>query len=239
MKIIVIIGDLIIGKYFVTEFSKYNNFEIIIEKRKRDKFKWLIKKLKKYPFLFPFRLIETLYLTFENRIMTKKIKRYFSNKIKPFRSYSINNINSKRTAELIKKLKPDIGIIIGTSILKNKIIKLFPKGILNLHTGILPHYRGVRSEFWALYNKDYDNIGSTIIKIDEGIDSGNVLLQNKVKVEPGDNEFILKCKNIENGVKLMIKAINNFDKLKIERQREGKYYSNPGFIDSLKFRFFK
>lgn len=242
MKILIMIGNSVMGRYFASKINKnIKTLGVVIENKKINKFNTLIKKLGKNPLFYPYKLIEIVYLSLENRLIAKKIKNYFS-------KYSIdlnenvnyvNDINLNETKEIIKNLKPEIGVILGTSIIKNDIIKLFPKGILNLHTGVLPNYRGLRSEFWALYNNDFNNIGTTIIKIDKNIDAGGILLQEKVNVNRKNDEVRLRCRNIEMGTGLMIKALKQFKKLKIKKQINGKYYSNPNMIESIIFKINK
>ena len=239
MKILIMIGDSVIGKYFATRINnEVKTLATIVENKKQNKIKILFKKLKKNPFLAPYKIFELFYLSLDNRIIARKTNNYFL-KYNPKiigKKYIVNNINSDKTKEIIRLLKPDLGVIAGTSIIKQDVINLFPKGLLNLHTGILPNYRGLRGEFWALYNKDYNNIGVSIIKIDKNIDSGDIVLQEKIKYNKNDNEFTLRCRNIELGIKLMIKAVKNIGKLKTKVQKNGDYYSNPSLFEMLKFR---
>jgi len=239
MKVLVMIGNSMIGKYCAGQFvNNLNVCGIIVENKKVNKFKSIKKKLKKNPFLFPYKFVEAGIISFYNRIISKKINNYFKD-IK-LDSYNVKNINSKDVQKIITSLKPDIGIIVGTSILKNKIISLFPKGVLNLHTGLLPKYRGLKSEFWAIYNNDFENVGSTIIKIDSGIDTGGILLRNKLNIKNLKvDEALIHCKNVELGAKLMIDSINNFDKLKVEKQGLGNYYTNPSLIQLVLYKLNK
>ena len=237
MRIIILIGNSVIGKYVASEFNKkINTLATIIEDRKENKFSKLLNKLKKNIFLMPYKLIEVLLLSFENRIITRKINNYFLRyKINLKNGIVVENINSNKTKDIIKSLEPDLGIVIGTSIIKNDTLDLFPKGLINMHTGILPNYKGLRSEFWALYNKDYGNIGVTIHEVNKEIDSGKILIQDKLKYN-GEGEFKLRCKNVELGAKLLIKTIKNISKLKPIKQEKGNYYSNPNLFDLLKLR---
>lgn len=236
MKVVLMVSNSVIGKYFASRFSKeIKTSAVIIENKKQDKIKSFIKKLGKNPVLYPYRLLEIIYFVFDNRIMAKKINNYFSRFDLDIKSkiYRVNDINSEKTKVLIKTINPQLGAVVGTSIIKQETINLFSKCILNIHTGILPEYKGLRSEFWALYNKEYDNLGVTIIKIDNGIDTGNIAMQDKIKYEKFDDEFKLRCKNIMLGVKVMIKAVKNFSRLKFIKQKNGAYYSNPSMIKSI------
>ena len=115
MKVLVMIGNSMIGKYCAGQFvNNLNVCGIIVENKKVNKFKSIKKKLKKNPFLFPYKFVEAGIISFYNRIISKKINNYFKD-IK-LDSYNVKNINSKDVQKIITSLKPDIGIIVGTSI---------------------------------------------------------------------------------------------------------------------------
>ena len=70
------------------------------------------------------------------------------------------NINSKSSVEKIKFYKPDLLIsILGNQIFKDPIINLATKGCINLHTALLPKYRGLMPTFWVMKNNEKKNRG--------------------------------------------------------------------------------
>tara|TARA_Y100001933_G_C18921541_1_gene531204 strand:- start:4 stop:585 length:582 start_codon:yes stop_codon:yes gene_type:complete len=82
------------------------------------------------------------------------------------------SINHKESIELINSHKPDLLIsILGNEIFKKPIINLAKQGCLNLHTALLPKYRGLMPSFWVLKN-DEKFTGVSVFFVDEGIDSG-------------------------------------------------------------------
>ena len=66
-------------------------------------------------------------------------------------------------------MKPDLGVVFGTRKISTKIINLFKFGLINIHRGIVEKYRGLDSEYWALYHRDYKNIGITIHQVSEDL----------------------------------------------------------------------
>jgi methionyl-tRNA formyltransferase len=64
----------------------------------------------------------------------------------------------------------------GTSYVSPRTLSAAPNGILNLHTGVLPQYRGVKSEFWALYNRDPAGLGWTVHYMTPRLDAGDIVL---------------------------------------------------------------
>ena len=95
----------------------------------------------------------------------------------------------------VTKAEPDVCVVLGTSILKDRMISIPKIGTINAHTSILPEYRGARSEFWQCYNQHYDHVGMTIHLIDNGIDTGNILFQKKQDVGSNPEPFELRANN--------------------------------------------
>lgn len=92
------------------------------------------------------------------------------------------NINSKLSVDAINEYKPDLLVsILGNQIFKEPIINLAPKGCLNLHTALLPKYRGLMPTFWVMKN-DEKYTGVSVFYVDEGIDSGPIIVQKKVEI---------------------------------------------------------
>jgi folate-dependent phosphoribosylglycinamide formyltransferase PurN len=98
--------------------------------------------------------------------------------------YHVVEHNSDITANLIKTYNLDIGIILGSRILSNKIIKSFNKGVINMHPGVLPHNRGLDNILWAVH----DNLpqGITTHFIDKYIDKGSLISRKTIQVYNDD-----------------------------------------------------
>lgn len=92
------------------------------------------------------------------------------------------NINKEENRNKIKAFEPDLLIsIAGNQIFKLPLINLAPKGCLNLHTALLPKYRGLMPSFWVLKNNEKET-GVSVFFVDEGIDSGPILVQKRVEI---------------------------------------------------------
>jgi len=93
-----------------------------------------------------------------------------------------------REPTMVKKisdLSPDIGLsILFDYILKDDFIRLFPKGIINLHPAFLPYNRGQYPNVWSIVENS--PAGVTLHYIDAGIDTGEIITRCKVPVEPID-----------------------------------------------------
>ncbi|MFN4228011.1 MAG: methionyl-tRNA formyltransferase [Candidatus Ratteibacteria bacterium] len=92
----------------------------------------------------------------------------------------------------IKKILPDLIILISYGkILPSSILKIPKIASINVHPSLLPKYRGPAPIEWALINGE-TKTGITIIKMDENIDTGQIIIQKEVEISPFDNAFTLK-----------------------------------------------
>lgn len=82
--------------------------------------------------------------------------------------------NSQESEAFIKEVNPDIMIARCKTLLKRRIFSLPSKGTFVMHPGICPEYRNAHGCFWALANNDFNNVGMTLLKIDDGVDTGPV-----------------------------------------------------------------
>ena len=99
---------------------------------------------------------------------------------KYFNFYNFPSLKSKELEKFLNFQNYHIGIQGGTGILKSNIIKLFHFGLLNFHPGDLPIYRGCSAPEWQLYEQK--KIICTAHLIDEGIDSGAIILKKELNV---------------------------------------------------------
>ena len=118
--------------------------------------------------------------------------------------------------------KPDIiALTAYGNILPDNIINLPPLGTINVHGSLLPKYRGAAPIQWALIKGEKET-GITIMQMDEGVDTGDILLQEKIAIEPADTAGTLFIKLAELGGAALVKAIDLLrrDKLEPIKQNE-------------------
>ena len=163
-------------------------------------------------------------------------KRSRGNKLipSPVKQYAIkNNIlvlspnqikNNEDFSNQLKELKPDIFIVIAYGKILSKEILNIPKyGCWNAHASLLPRWRGAAPIQRALLSGDkYTGVG--IMKMDEGLDTGDILIEEKIIIENNENLLTLKDKLSELSSKLIIKSIdllnikNNISELNLLNQ---------------------
>ena len=96
-------------------------------------------------------------------------------------------------------------------IIPQKVIDLSNDTAINVHPSLLPRYRGPSPIVAALINGDTET-GVSIMKIDEGIDTGNILAQARFEISINDNRETLENKSIEIGAPLLISSLNLIEK---------------------------
>jgi methionyl-tRNA formyltransferase len=84
-------------------------------------------------------------------------------------------INSKSTADLIAKHDPDLLLVCGAPILRDRIFKIPKYGAVNFHYGYSFRYKGQHTLLWAYIRGDHRGLGGTFHKIDKGVDTGTPL----------------------------------------------------------------
>jgi methionyl-tRNA formyltransferase len=151
-----------------------------------------------------------------------------------------SSINSKSSLQIIKDLKPDLLIsIAGNQIFKKPLLEIAPLGCINLHTALLPKYRGLMPTFWVLKNDD-PFTGVSVFFVDEGIDSGPIIVQRKVAIMPGESQSSLIKRTKMIGMQSIIEAVERINQQNftlIENDsRQMSYYSFPTKEDVREFR---
>jgi methionyl-tRNA formyltransferase len=121
----------------------------------------------------------------------------------------------------LKKLEPDLSIVVAFRMLPEVIWRIPKSGTINLHASLLPNYRGAAPINHAIINGETVT-GVTTFFIDEKIDTGSILLREEVPIFAYDNAGDLHDRLKLNGARLVIKTIEGIanDNLKPKSQKE-------------------
>ncbi|MGZ3884352.1 MAG: methionyl-tRNA formyltransferase [Bacteroidia bacterium] len=117
-----------------------------------------------------------------------------------------DNPNAKEFLEYLKSLNIDIIINQSQFIIKKELLAIPKIGVLNRHNALLPKNRGRLTPFWVKYKNETET-GVSIHFVDEGIDSGKIVVQEKFDVTPKDTFNSIVRKNYQIASKAMLKAI--------------------------------
>ena len=181
-----------------------------------------------------------VYSKFVNRYINMRLLK--PNNIKSFpEEINLNivkNASDLQCLSILNSLEPELIIVFGTSILKPQILSIAKKFTLNIHGGIVPKYRNVHSDFWAISKNDLKNIGTSIIHLDPGIDTGDIAIQGIVDIDSTDSIFSIKRKNIELSLRLITQAIEMAKSENLPKLPQNKlinsFYKTPGYLDFLR-----
>jgi len=141
--------------------------------------------------------------------------------------------NSPEGLQALADCDPDLIVSIRyRRILREQAIAIPRKGVLNLHSGILPDYRGVMATFWAMLNEEPE-IGATLHWIvDNGVDTGPVIGISRARTRPLESYLANVLRLYSEGCKMMAAAVGAVASSKIRRNTSplagrGTYYSTP------------
>lgn len=122
-----------------------------------------------------------------------------------------------------------LGVVVAYGrVLRPDVLEAFQHGILNIHFSLLPRWRGAAPVARALMSGD-PMTGVTIIRIDEGLDTGPVLTAQAVDVHPADDAGRLTSRLSELGARLMVHTIPGYlsgEVTPIEQSDEGATYAS-------------
>jgi methionyl-tRNA formyltransferase len=112
----------------------------------------------------------------------------------------------------VKRISPDIIVVAAYGrILTRELLDIPPLGCINVHASLLPKYRGVAPIQWAIVNGERKT-GITIMKMDEGMDTGDIFLAQEVAIGDEDTAQILHDRLAQVGASLIVKAMDQLDR---------------------------
>ncbi len=118
------------------------------------------------------------------------------------------NLKDREFINELKKIKPDLLVVVAFRKLPDEVWKLPPLGTINLHASLLPQYRGAAPINWVLINGE-ETTGVTTFFIDDKIDTGKIIYQDKVGITPGENAGTLHDKLMIKGAELVNKTVKS------------------------------
>ena len=153
--------------------------------------------------------------------------------------YYPGKINSEETINQLKSFQADIFILSGyNKILKKPVIELPPLGTINLHGGKLPEYRGAAPINWQIINGETTG-GCSIIYVDEGIDTGDIIAQEIYPILPDDTHASVLEKTLDIFPRLLIEVLQQIENGTVQAEKQdpqagayfGRRYPRDSWID--------
>lgn len=137
--------------------------------------------------------------------------------------------NNPEFLKKLESLKPDLTVMCGYSKIVCKKFREIPKnGCINLHASALPFYRGAAPLNWALINGEKE-IGLSIYEVNDGVDTGPIIAQEKFSVGLEDTIKDVLKKTLEIYPKMLLRVCDDFERGIIEKKlqnlNEGSYFT--------------
>lgn len=124
--------------------------------------------------------------------------------------------------ETLRNLKPDVIVVAAFGqIITKEILEMPRYGCINVHASLLPAYRGAAPIQWAVINGDKES-GVTIMQMDEGIDTGDMMDKVVVPIAEDETGGSLFDKLSEAGAKLCVKVLKDLEEGRAVREKQPK-----------------
>ncbi len=121
--------------------------------------------------------------------------------------YQPERIRHPEAQEHLRTLKPDAMVVVGYGqIIPQTVIDMAPLGIINVHASLLPKYRGAAPIQWAIARGERIT-GVTTMRIDAGLDTGDILLQSETAIGPEETAPELSERLAAMGAELLVQTL--------------------------------
>jgi len=137
------------------------------------------------------------------------------------------HVNDRAVFDTVQRLAPDVVAVFGTSLIRPPLLGQGRLGMLNLHGGLSPDYRGADCTFWALYNGEPEQVGCTLHFINTGIDTGALIAHVCPEVREGDDELTLFWRAVRDAAAAYAEAIERLargEPIGRRQDRKGRLY---------------
>jgi methionyl-tRNA formyltransferase len=132
--------------------------------------------------------------------------------------YQPERVRRPEAVEHLRGLNAQAMVIVGYGqIVPQNIIDLAPRGIINVHASLLPKYRGAAPIQWAIVNGE-TRTGVTTMRIDAGLDTGEMLLKAETEVAPDETAIDVGGRLARMGADLLVETLAKLDDIMPEKQ---------------------
>lgn len=151
----------------------------------------------------------------------------------------VTDVNDPEFVAHVAERDPDVLVsVAATQKFGSELLAVPSESAVNVHSSLLPEYRGVSPSFWTLLN-DEDATGITVHYMDEDIDTGDVLVQEEVPIEDDDTLHSLNVRVAERGADVLLQALRQIERGTVDPTPidpdAGSYYSLPTRADVAEF----
>ncbi|NTV92820.1 MAG: methionyl-tRNA formyltransferase [Chlorobiaceae bacterium] len=133
--------------------------------------------------------------------------------------YETDDVSSPDFLSVVADSAPDVIVVAAFRILPPEVYGLAKLGAFNLHASLLPAYRGAAPINWAIIKGEKES-GVTTFFLQKTVDTGNVIMQEKIPVLPDDNASTLSVKLSHLGAELVVKTLRSIQTGTVEVQEQ-------------------
>lgn len=144
--------------------------------------------------------------------------------------YQPRTLRDGSSDELIKSLAPDIIVVVAYGcIIPPQLLHVAKYGCINLHVSLLPKYRGSAPIQWAVLNGDAET-GVTIMQLDEGLDTGDILYVQPVAIDPDMTSGELFDRVSAIGAKTLVEVLPKIEAGKLTPKKARRISRHQGAV---------
>src|SRR5207237_1307860 len=132
--------------------------------------------------------------------------------------YQPERVRRPEAQARLAELRPDAMVVVGYGqIIPQSVIDIPPHGIINVHASLLPKYRGAAPIQWSIANGE-TRTGVTTMRIDAGLDTGDMLLRAETAIAPDETAVELGSRLAVIGADLLVETLARIDEITPETQ---------------------
>lgn len=142
--------------------------------------------------------------------------------------WSFDNANTPQALEKFAELGAELALVSGAGLLRRPVLAAFPQGLMNLHLGTAETYRGLDTNQWAIYHREWDQIGVTLHWVSEDLDTGDIITQMPVPLHKGMKCHELRYYEMALAADIAIEALTQWLSGSVTSRpqtQRGRYYS--------------
>lgn len=133
--------------------------------------------------------------------------------------------DNKEIVDTLKEINPDVICVVAYGkIIPKEILKIPKYGCVNVHPSLLPKYRGSAPIQWAILNGDKET-GVSTMYLDEGMDSGDIILQTKVNIDKNETSGELWDRLSKIGADLLVETLEKIENKTAPRIKQGNKFT--------------
>ena len=136
-------------------------------------------------------------------------------------------LKSSEFFEALKQWAPELQVVVAFRMLPEQIWSFPPMGTLNVHGSLLPQYRGAAPINWAIINGEKET-GVTTFQLQHAIDTGAILLQDRIPIAPNNTAGEIHDTMMEVGAQLLVKTLHGLFNNSIQAVPQDQVMGNEG-----------